>query len=114
VATHGARRLRSIEIIDSDGRSAPIACDLLAVSNGWSPTVHLTCHLGGKPMWNDALNSFVPGQLPPGLTVAGAASGRITLAPALADGARIGAEDAADCGFGKPAGGEMGADDEGT
>ena len=114
VATHGARRLRSIEIIDSVGRSTPIACDLLAVSNGWSPTVHLTCHLGGKPVWNEGLSSFVPGQLPAGLTVAGAASGRITLAEALADGARLGAEAAADCGFVTSAAVKRATDDETT
>src|SRR5215831_18437341 len=114
VATHGVHRLRSIDVADSDGRSTRIVCDLLAVSNGWNPTLHLTCHLGGKPVWNEAQNSFVPGQLPPGLTVAGAASGRLTLAEALADGARIGAEAAADCGFGTPAAAELATDDEAT
>ena len=31
------------------------------VSGGWNPAVHLTCHLGGKPVWNEALAAFVPG-----------------------------------------------------
>ena len=50
-------------------------CDALAVSGGWNPAVHLTCHLGGKPVWNDALAAFVPGTLPPDMIVAGAATG---------------------------------------
>ena len=34
--------------------STKIECDALAVSGGWNPAVHLTCHLGGKPVWNEA------------------------------------------------------------
>ena len=79
-----------------------MSCDLLAVSNGWSPTVHLTCHLGGKPVWDDALHAFVPGRLPPGLSVVGAAAGRLTLAEALATGGELGRQAAADCGFARP------------
>jgi hypothetical protein len=37
--------------------------------------VHLTCHLGGKPVWNEKLAAFVPGAVPPGMHVAGAANG---------------------------------------
>ena len=33
--------------------STKIECDALAVSGGWNPAVHLTCHLGGKPVWNE-------------------------------------------------------------
>lgn len=112
VATRGAHRLRAIEVVDSDGRSERISCDLLAMSNGWSPTIHLTCHLGAKPAWDDAESFFVPGELPPGLTVAGAAAGRLTLAEALVDGARLGAEAAADCGFTKSAHTDLSTDDE--
>ena len=55
------------------GRTTKIACDALAVSGGWNPAVHLTCHLNGKPVWNDALAAFVPGAVPDGMRVAGAA-----------------------------------------
>ena len=66
----------AIDVIDADGRTTKIACDALAVSGGWNPAVHLTCHLGGKPVWNEALAAFVPAQLPPGMHVAGAAAAR--------------------------------------
>jgi sarcosine oxidase subunit alpha len=102
VATHGFRTLAAVAVRDAAGRVERIACDLLAMSNGWNPTVHLTCHLGGKPAWDEAIAAFVPGALPPGMAVAGAASGRLTLADALADGARLGGEAAAACGFETP------------
>ena len=64
-----------------------IETDCLAVSGGWNPNVHLTCHHRGRPRWRDDLCAFVPGgQLPPGMTVAGAASGDITLASGLKSG----------------------------
>ena len=59
----------------------------LAVSGGWSPNVHLTCHLGGRPVWDDGDRRLrVRATLPPGLAVAGAAAGRFGLAACLADG----------------------------
>ena len=30
-------------------------CDILAMSGGWTPTVHLQSHLGSKPIFNDEL-----------------------------------------------------------
>ena len=61
------------------GRDLHLACDLIAVSGGWQPTVHLSTHLGGKPGWDAALAAFVPGTLPPGMEVAGAAKGDFAL-----------------------------------
>ena len=34
--------------------------DCLAVAGGWNPTLHLTCHLGARPVWDEALAAFVP------------------------------------------------------
>src|SRR5829696_6134842 len=102
VGTRGFRSLAAVAVRDAAGRVERIACDLLAMSNGWNPTVHLTCHLGGKPAWDEGISAFMPGALPPGMAVAGAASGRLTLADALADGARLGGGAAAACGFEAP------------
>lgn len=82
-----------------DGARLTIPCDLIAVSGGWQPTLHLTTHLGGKPAWDTALSAFVPGTLPPGMAVAGAAKGDFALAACLADGVRSGADAAAAAGF---------------
>ncbi len=99
VRTKGARRLHAVEVVDANGRSTTIACDGLAVAGGWNPSLHLTCHLGGKPRWRDDIAAFVPKAVPAGMTVAGAANGIMSLADCLATGAEAGARAATDCGF---------------
>jgi methylglutamate dehydrogenase subunit C len=76
-----------------------IACDLIAMSGGWNPTVHLASHTGAKPVWNPQISAFVPDALPRGMRVAGAASGRWSLEFCLADGAAAGLAAARDAGF---------------
>jgi methylglutamate dehydrogenase subunit C len=95
----GHLRVEAVEICDAQGRHQVIECDSVAMGNGWSPVVHLTCHLGGKPVWNDDIHGFVPGRYPPGLSVAGAAQGHLTLKDALSDGVRLGSAAAEDTGF---------------
>ncbi len=58
-------------------------CDLLAVSNGWNPTIHLASHQGHRPVWDPAISAFVAGNLPDGMSVAGSAAGRFSLARRL-------------------------------
>jgi heterotetrameric sarcosine oxidase alpha subunit len=96
---HGKTQVSGVEVLTPDGATTRFHCDLLAMSGGWTPAVHLTCHLGGKPVWNDAAAAFLPGQTPPGMTVAGAASGRFALAECLADGVEVGRAAAERCGF---------------
>lgn len=102
-ASRGGRALRGITIRDGAGKRCTLVCDLLAVSNGWNPALHLTSHQNGKPVWDEAIQAFVPGTLPPGLAVAASAAGRFTLAQALQDGARLGREAVIDAGFTPPA-----------
>lgn len=97
--THGGHQLRGVTVRDPSGKRAMLACDLLAVSNGWNPTLHLASHQSGRPVWDEAAQTFVPGALPPGLAVAGGAAGRFTLAEALQDGARLGREAVIDIGL---------------
>jgi heterotetrameric sarcosine oxidase alpha subunit len=99
----GGNRVTAVEVTSPDGKTTTVACDLLAVSGGWNPTIHLTSHLGHKPAWDEARACFLPGALPPGLQVAGAAAGEFALADCLAGGAATGARAAEACGFaGKP------------
>jgi len=103
-AAVGGKALRSVDIVGAKGVMGTIACDGLAVSGGWNPSLHLTCHLGGKPQWREDIAAFVPQALPPGMLVAGAANGDMSLAACLKRGAEAGALAAADCGFAaKPA-----------
>ncbi len=96
---HGGRALSGVDVRTAGGERMRLDCDLLAMSGGWNPSVHLTTHLGGRPVWSDAIGGFVPGQLPPGMTVAGAAGGAWALADDLAAGIREGAFAAESCGF---------------
>ena len=97
--TRGRLRLRNVEITDANGRKRPVDADLLAMAGGWDPALHLTCHLGGKPQWDENIMAFVPGALPSHLAVVGAAAGRFGTSEALADGARAGSGAARACGF---------------
>jgi sarcosine oxidase subunit alpha len=89
------------EVIDTKGRLAlseitirhkgadtRIETDLLGISGGWNPTVHLTCHLNGRPVWSPEIAAFVPAPgAVPGLIPAGSAAGLFSTARCLADGA---------------------------
>ncbi len=109
VDTIGRKALKSITL--NDGRT--ISTDCLAVSGGWSPNVHLTCHQRGRPTWREDIAAFVPGaDLPPGMTVAGAAAGRLTLAATLGDGHDAGARIASELGHANAAGDRPTAEDE--
>ena len=63
-----------------------IACDLLAVSGGWNPVVHLLAHIGGRLRYDESLAAFVPGTADTALEPVGAARGSFGLA-AAEDGA---------------------------
>jgi sarcosine oxidase subunit alpha len=114
IRTFGSRGIQAVEVMDSYGNIRLIDCDSVAMSNGWNPAVHLTCHLGGRPLWSEKKNAFVPGTLPVGLSVAGAAQGNFTLSEALDDGFRLGTHAAVEIGFKMSEPSLPGTDQEGT
>jgi methylglutamate dehydrogenase subunit C len=95
----GYRRLKSLSIVDGSGTTHTIAADTLGVSGGWTPSVGIATHLGGKGNWSEAKSAFLCDDLPKGLQIAGAAAARWTLGEALQDGARAGTEAAVRAGF---------------
>ena len=101
VGSRGRTRLKAVEAapIDDPSNRQIIECDLLAVSGGWNPALHLYAHAGGKAAYNTSLAAFVPGIPADRMTVAGAAAGEFTLAQCLAGGARAGVEAARRAGF---------------
>lgn len=82
----GRKELESITIRTAAGEQA-IQTDCLAMSGGWNPTVHLTCHMNGRPTWAEDLQAFVPtdGSIP-NMTVVGACNGVFSTHGCLAAG----------------------------
>mgnify|MGYP002620447326 FL=1 len=103
VGTRGRLGLRSVAVRHAGGISE-IEARTLALSGGWNPTLHLTCHLNSRPEWHDNIAAFLPrpGAIP-GLSVAGAARGRFSTAACLADGLAQAAAALEDLGLKPPA-----------
>jgi sarcosine oxidase subunit alpha len=62
VATHGGRGVKAIDLapLDGAGQRVRIACDLVCMSGGWNPVVHLFSQSGGSVTWDPASRAFVP------------------------------------------------------
>jgi sarcosine oxidase subunit alpha len=92
--------------LDASIAGAPVrlACDLIAVSGGFTPVAHLHMQAGGGLDWDDRLGGFIPGTARQGQLSAGAAAGCDSLAEHLVDGWAKGAQAAAEAGFAKAAG----------
>lgn len=110
----GARGLNKVTVRDSNGRLTHFPADTLAMSGGWNPSIALSTHLNGRPRWRQDLSTFVPGDSPRGMAVAGAARGSFLLAEALREGAQAGAEAAESAGYRAPSSPQPQADDEQT
>lgn len=60
---YGKKRVRGAKITkftNNAEKIADIACDAIAMSGGWSPTVHHWAHTGGKLLWDEILACFRP------------------------------------------------------
>jgi sarcosine oxidase subunit alpha len=102
VGTLGTNALWGVDVVDASGERVRIPADLLAVAGGWSPTIHLASHLGGRPLWSETHAAFLAGTLPGGMTVVGAAAGHFSTQACLVDGTRKGESAAGDTGFPGP------------
>ena len=101
--TRGNRRVSGIEIAAADKggstqrRSLP--CDLVLMSGGFTPSVHLFSQSRGALKWDEAARVFVPGSSAERERSAGACRGLGDLAAVLQEGADVGANAARACGF---------------
>ncbi|MBL8670219.1 MAG: sarcosine oxidase subunit alpha, partial [Alphaproteobacteria bacterium] len=111
VATSGRKRVDGVTVapMAADGRSAAgaaqrLPCDVVAMSGGWNPAVHLFSQAGGKLRWDEATSAFGPDpRTVPGnksLACVGAANGTFGLAACIAEGLEAGAAAARVAGFG--------------
>ncbi|MDA0721691.1 MAG: FAD-dependent oxidoreductase, partial [Proteobacteria bacterium] len=97
--TTGRLGLTSITVTHQGGTRV-IQTDCLAISGGWNPSLHLTCHMNGRPQWREDIAAFVPTpDAIPGMAVAGACHGVFDTAGCLRAGAEVAAEIARDLGF---------------
>lgn len=81
--------------IDADGDRVTgnvqtLQCDTIATSGGWSPVVHLSCHTGSRPVWDDEAIGFVPGQTIQHQLTAGSINGIYALDKVLKQGIAMG------------------------
>ena len=59
----GGKRVTGVTLCMQEGEGAvldEIACEVVAMSGGWSPVVHLWSHCGGKLLWDAARSLFRP------------------------------------------------------
>jgi sarcosine oxidase subunit alpha len=86
IGTRGRLGLSGIQV-RKGSETIEIETDCLAMSGGWNPTIHLTCHMNGRPRWDEELAAFVPMEgAVPGLVAVGAANGSMSTHGALATG----------------------------
>ena len=86
------------------GGSRKVRCDLVCMSGGWSPAVHLFSQSGGRLAFDPARGAFVPGEVRQAQFLAGGCNGTGALAFALSEGREAGKAAAAACGFRKRGG----------
>jgi sarcosine oxidase subunit alpha len=100
--TRGNLRVSGIEIAFTDESASSqqrvLHCDLVLMSGGFTPSVHLFSQSRGKLLWNEAAKVFLPASSAERERSAGACRGVTGLAAALTDGATAGAAAAKACG----------------
>ncbi|XAS71924.1 2Fe-2S iron-sulfur cluster-binding protein [Micrococcaceae bacterium Sec5.1] len=93
----------TVRSINDDGELTSgvehIAADLLAVSGGWSPVVHLHSQRQGKLRWDDDLAAFIPAAPVRDQQVVGAGRGSYELQDCLAEGISAGVAASIAAGF---------------
>ena len=106
VGVHGTKRVSSVDVMAFDtttarpeGKPRRVQCDLLCVSGGWNPTVHLFSQSRGKIRYDDTLAAFVPDVSFQNERSAGTCNGAFQLAACLREGAEAGTEAAVQAGF---------------
>ncbi|MGE0557598.1 MAG: sarcosine oxidase subunit alpha family protein [Burkholderiales bacterium] len=104
---HGTRHISAVDISrhengQTTGATECLDCDLLCVSGGWSPAVHLFSQSKGRLRYDDKLTAFVPDVSTQAEQSAGAARGIYGLADCIADGYAAGSQAAVACGLKPP------------
>jgi sarcosine oxidase subunit alpha len=109
-AAHGGKHVHAVQLRGCGARlpgdAETMSCDLLAVSGGWNPVVHLFAQSRGKLRWCDERACFVPDIAFQPQSSVGAANGEFSLQEALDGGAQAGLRAVRDAAGMQPAGGQ--------
>ncbi|MBC7608656.1 MAG: (2Fe-2S)-binding protein [Polaromonas sp.] len=89
--TNGRHQIKGVQVrLRNGGATRRIDCDLLAMSGGWNPVVHLFSQSRGTLRFDEKLTAFVADRAQQPTCCAGAANGLYGLQACLADGAAKG------------------------
>jgi sarcosine oxidase subunit alpha len=94
LGTNGRRRVSAIYLAQLEG-GVPTAtqlqpCDVVLMSGGYTPSVHLHSQSRGQLQWDERLQAFLPGAPSERVRSVGGCRGVFELAAALADGSAAG------------------------
>jgi len=99
LGARGRGTLRSVLVRHGDDAAVDrIDCDLLCVSGGWTPTIHLHAQSGGENAYRPELDAFVAGAAKQQSIAVGGVAGLHGIRDCLADGRRAALEAASRLG----------------
>ena len=87
---------------DIQGEIETLEVDLICVSGGWSPTLHLYSQAGGKLRYNENKHCFLPRDdqaLRPDAQMVGSCAGTFSLNDCLSEGHAAGIQATTECGY---------------
>lgn len=97
IDVQGKKRVSGVTVAAIDkqgdhltGKPYTLSCDTVASSGGWSPVVHLACHTGSRPVWNNEVIGFLPGPTHQKQLTAGGINGQYALDNVLQEGIKAG------------------------
>jgi sarcosine oxidase subunit alpha len=106
VDVRGTWRVSAVDVMALDANGTAVTgtvrtlpCDLVAMSGGWNPVVHLHAQSGGKAQYDGARACFIPGASVQAERSVGAANGSFMLGDCLAEGDAAGVAAASRAGF---------------
>ncbi|MGH8297141.1 MAG: sarcosine oxidase subunit alpha, partial [Steroidobacteraceae bacterium] len=122
VRAHGARAVTSLEVQPLAGTTGAghkssarhLKCDVVCVSGGWTPTVHLFSQARGQLRYDPERAALLPAAGPKSFRCAGAAAGSFALQHCLSDGFAAGGDAAQAAGAKRDAGRAPTAEPEST
>ena len=108
IDVQGSKRVSGVSVASLSGDGSKVTgsvtkliADTVATSGGWSPAIHLSCHTGSRPVWNEEVFGFTPGATYQHQLTAGGINGQYEIASALAEGFSAGNEALAELGLAK-------------